>query len=524
LTVFSKGKEMTMQARHDLQQLMSSSRALCVGIGSIAIVLSIAALPAHAAISWDGGGNSNWWFDPANWSQDAFGYIPPSQDQGGTLIPIDAQINGGTGAWDVTGEGVVYDPVNDPFFSSAAGRAYATGSLLSTLPGYMRDYGPQTIYRFYVSRNTTNSNLVTIKSGDLAIESTTIIGRSGSSATGQNLGRVNQLGGTVRLPLTALDMGNSEASGWGNGTWDYRGGILEVSMDGGNGLRLAAGGSNGPGGHGRFIMHNPTTPGYVRAYHFNVAANAGSGALIPDGINTGVGIVEFHFENGGTRPIQVPTNLIINNGSTETGAIRSARLELKLDAAPMVNGSGVPQNLGLFDVDSNNDANGSSTTGAGQLGDFFSSADGSTLYDEGATVSASFGGTQYNWMITYQGNIAWTDPDTGALGSIDGTGGIDVVLVGQSSVSASLLGDYNDNGVVDAADYVLWRNNPTSLDNEGASPGVVDQADYTFWRTQFGKSAGGGAALVAAAVPEPGTMMMVVISLAVLLGTRRLSN
>jgi hypothetical protein len=124
-------------------------------------------------------------------------------------------------------------------------------------------------------------------------------------------------------------------------------------------------------------------------------------------------------------------------------------------------------------------------------------------------------------MITYQGNITWTNPDTGALGSIDGIGGIDVVLVGQSSVSAGLLGDYNDNGVVDAADYVLWRNNPTSLDNEGASPGVVDQDDYTFWRSQFGKSAG-GAALVAAAVPEPGTMMLVVFSVAVLMGNRRL--
>ena len=47
---------------------------------------------------------------------------------------------------------------------------------------------------------------------------------------------------------------------------------------------------------------------------------------------------------------------------------------------------------------------------------------------------------------------------------------------------AGVLGDYNDNGVVDAADYVLWRNDPTSLENEGASPGMVDQADYTFWR------------------------------------------
>jgi hypothetical protein len=476
---------------------------------------------SHAAISWDGGGNSNWWFDPANWSQDAFGYIPPSQDSGGALIPIDAQINGGTGAWDVTGEGVVYDPVNDPFFAAAADRAFATGSTLNSQSSVMRDYGPQTLYRFYVSRNTANTNLVTIKSGDLVIESTTIIGRSGSSETEQNLGRVNQTGGSVRFPLTAVDMGQREASGWGNGIWDYRGGILEVSLEGGNGLRLSAGGSSGPGGHGRFIMHNPSTPGYVRAFHVNVAANAGTGTLLPDGINTGVGIVEFHFENGGTRPIQVDQNLIINNGSTETGAVRSARLELKLDAAPMVDGSGVPQNLGLFDVDFDNNGVGSSTTGAGDLGDFFSSADGSTLYDEGAMVSASFGGKQYNWNITYQGNITWADPAAGTLASVDGTGGADVVLVGLSSVSAGLQGDYNNNGTVDAADYVVWRNGGP-LENEGASTGVVDPADYEFWRTQFGKSSAGSAAsLSATAVPEPSACLLTLIAILSFLPLRK---
>jgi hypothetical protein len=316
-------------------------------------------------------------------------------------------------------------------------------------------------------------------------------------------------------------MGQREASGWGNGIWDYRGGILEVSLEGGSGLRLSAGGSSGPGGHGRFIMHNPSTPGYVRAFHVNVAANAGTVTLLPDGINTGVGIVEFHFENGGTRPIQVDQDLIINNGSTETGAVRSARLELKLDAAPMVDGSGVPQNLGLFDVDFDNNGVGSSTTGAGDLGDFFSSADGSTLYDEGAMVSAAFGGKQYNWNITYQGNITWADPAAGTLASVDGTGGADVVLIGLSSVSAGLQGDYNNNGTIDAADYVVWRNGGP-LENEGASTGVVDSADYEFWRTQFGKSSAGSAASVnAAAVPEPGACLLTLIAILSFLPLRK---
>jgi hypothetical protein len=64
-----------------------------------------------------------------------------------------------------------------------------------------------------------------------------------------------------------------------------------------------------------------------------------------------------------------------------------------------------------------------------------------------------------------------------------------------------VLGDYNGNGVVDAADYVVWRDNPASLQNEGASPGVVNQADYDFWRSRFGATAGSG---TLATVPEPG--------------------
>jgi hypothetical protein len=41
-------------------------------------------------------------------------------------------------------------------------------------------------------------------------------------------------------------------------------------------------------------------------------------------------------------------------------------------------------------------------------------------------------------------------------------------------------GDYNENGTVDAADYVLWRNDPAS---HGGSP-----AGYNTWRANFGES------------------------------------
>ena len=60
-------------------------------------------------------------------------------------------------------------------------------------------------------------------------------------------------------------------------------------------------------------------------------------------------------------------------------------------------------------------------------------------------------------------------------------------------VVKALPGDYNENGTVDAADYVLWRNGGP-LQNEVDTPGVVNAADYTAWRTRFGNSGSGAGA------------------------------
>jgi hypothetical protein len=71
-------------------------------------------------------------------------------------------------------------------------------------------------------------------------------------------------------------------------------------------------------------------------------------------------------------------------------------------------------------------------------------------------------------------------------------------------------GDYNENGVVDAADYVLWRDtldqtvNPAGSGADGDMSGMVDSADYEFWRARFGNMAPiPGAGTLAAAVPVP---------------------
>jgi hypothetical protein len=73
------------------------------------------------------------------------------------------------------------------------------------------------------------------------------------------------------------------------------------------------------------------------------------------------------------------------------------------------------------------------------------------------------------------------------------------------SGAAGVPGDYNNNGVVDMADYVLWRKGGP-LANEVNTPGVVDASDYTAWRARFGNTSGAGSGFAGASAPEPGAL------------------
>src|SRR3954447_21701738 len=54
----------------------------------------------------------------------------------------------------------------------------------------------------------------------------------------------------------------------------------------------------------------------------------------------------------------------------------------------------------------------------------------------------------------------------------------------------ALVGDFNGNDVVDAADYVVWRKtlgSTTQLAADANGNGLVDPVDNVFWRLNFGK-------------------------------------
>jgi hypothetical protein len=79
-------------------------------------------------------------------------------------------------------------------------------------------------------------------------------------------------------------------------------------------------------------------------------------------------------------------------------------------------------------------------------------------------------------------------------------------------------GDYNENGVVDAADYVVWRKalgETVANQGDGAdgnSSGMIDSGDYDFWRSRFGIIVS-PASLNNAAVPEPTSTLLLLICL-----------
>jgi hypothetical protein len=92
------------------------------------------------------------------------------------------------------------------------------------------------------------------------------------------------------------------------------------------------------------------------------------------------------------------------------------------------------------------------------------------------------------------------------------------------AVAPELPGDFNDDGNVDAADYVVWRkrngtNNPLPNDNGLGVP--IGSAHFNLWRSNFGDMAGSGGGQGAGAVPEPGTFVYFVAAMALLSWPRR---
>jgi hypothetical protein len=96
---------------------------------------------------------------------------------------------------------------------------------------------------------------------------------------------------------------------------------------------------------------------------------------------------------------------------------------------------------------------------------------------------------------------------------------------GEPPLPPETTGDYNMNGKVDAADYVIWRKTlnlpavPAGSGADGDADGTIDAGDFDFWRARFNNDVPGPGSGGGAAIPEPATAILFISGL-VALGRR----
>jgi hypothetical protein len=85
-----------------------------------------------------------------------------------------------------------------------------------------------------------------------------------------------------------------------------------------------------------------------------------------------------------------------------------------------------------------------------------------------------------------------------------------------------MFGDYNQDGIVSAADYTVWRNTLGTTGTETAHPAadtnhdfLVNALDYQIWKNNFGQpgagaGSGAGGSAGGFGVPEPATVVLLV--------------
>jgi hypothetical protein len=198
--------------------------------------------------------------------------------------------------------------------------------------------------------------------------------------------------------------------------------------------------------------------------------------------------------------------------------------------------SGSVVNIAGGSVGDDFDANGGSTVNisGGSVGQRFSALAGSMVnisgtafFVDGVAIDGLALGqplTVNQRGVTLTGLLADMSPFSFDLNDTP-VAGEDLVNSGAVlTVKLAVQGDYNGNGVVDAADFVLWRNSidsMTDLQADGDGSGMIDHADYDLWRARFGRAIGANNP-TASVIPEPVSIAMFLVGLLAAVEWRRL--
>jgi hypothetical protein len=248
------------------------------------------------------------------------------------------------------------------------------------------------------------------------------------------------------------------------------------------------------------------------------ALNLSGGKLTTKTLLKGAG-GSFNF-TGGTLSAETVGFTLVNNGGTiapgESPGVTHVMGDLVLDSGTLeieIGGTGVGE-YDMLVVDGGTMLGGVLKVLAIDLG---AGAYAPQLGDEFALVASQNGFNESMFdgfdLPTLGAGLEW------ALATDDMQ-----LLLSVVEAAVGLAGDYNNDGMVDAADYTVWRDSlasGTPLLNETASLGTVDQDDYAAWKTNFGATLNNNGSGSLGAVPEPSTCLLLLGSAALVAAPRR---
>jgi Glycosyl hydrolase family 53 len=232
----------------------------------------------------------------------------------------------------------------------------------------------------------------------------------------------------------------------------------------------------------------------------------------PNASPTGGGVTDFDIEGVDYYPT---TSNLASQMKANLTALATTNYNNSVD--PLVNPGHLPlKKIMLLETNSPwrnsgvGDANQFAKTKAGQQAEFQTVRDMiyNLPHDDGEGVL-----WWYPEAVPFVSDGVYNNGDTALF---DGAAGSNHNAL--QAMDVLNVGDYNRDGVVDAADYTVWRatlGSTTDLhangNNAGASAGVIDQADYDYWVAHFadGSAAGAGAGSTGA-VPEPPSWILLV--------------
>jgi hypothetical protein len=136
---------------------------------------------------------------------------------------------------------------------------------------------------------------------------------------------------------------------------------------------------------------------------------------------------------------------------------------------------------------------------------------GMTPYESGGFLLADFDLAQILWVHDNTG-----DGDGLDFGEVTLFADGFMSPIGIIALPEILVGDYNGDGKVSAADYTVWRDHvgaQSLLNRDPANDGPVGPDDFDSWIENYGNPFGSGVGAGAIAiVPEPGTIMMLLVA------------